>query len=211
MQETVGSGAHVLVADDDRLVLATLSTGLRKAGYQVSAAASGEEAMRLAANRAPDVLLLDVRMPDLSGLEVARRLQQRGNLPVVFLSAHGDADIVKHATEFGAMGYLVKPADTAQIVPQIEAALARGKELSRLRETEGQLHAALSETRETSMAVGVIMERNHLDRRRAFDLLRDYARSRQRKIGEVAEELLEALETLNLSFREKRPRKSPEV
>ena len=95
------------------------------------------------------------------------------------------------------MGYLVKPADISQIVPAIEAALARGKELGQLRETEMQLSTALANSRETSIAVGILMEREHLDRHSAFDVLRDYARSQRRKIKDVADELIRAIEFAN--------------
>ena len=188
---------RVLVVDDDRLVLATLAKGLRQWGYEVAEAASGETALKLALETKPDVVLLDVNMPRISGLEVAKSLHAQTMIPFIFLTAYGDADIVKQATEQGAMGYLVKPVDISQIVPAIEAALARGKELGQLRETESQLSTALANSRETSIAVGILMEREHLDRHSAFDVLRDYARSQRRKLKDVAEELIRAIEFAN--------------
>jgi response regulator NasT len=143
------------------------------------------------------MVLLDVNMPRMSGLEVAKALRAQTSIPFMFLTAYGDTDIVRQAAEHGAMGYLVKPVDISQIVPAIEAALARGKELGRLRETETQLSTALANSRETSMAVGILMERERLDRNLAFEMLRDYARSQRRKISEVAEELLGAVEFAN--------------
>lgn len=188
---------RVLVVDDDRLVLATLAKGLRHWGYEVAEASSGETALKLALETNPDVILLDVNMPRMSGLEVAKSLRAQTMIPFIFLTAYGDADIVKQAAEHGAMGYLVKPVDISQIVPAIEAALARGKELGQLRETETQLSTALANSRETSIAVGILMEREHLDRHCAFDVLRDYARSQRRKIKDVAEELIRAIEFAN--------------
>ncbi|MDD5330383.1 MAG: response regulator [Sulfuricella sp.] len=188
---------RVLIVDDDRLVLATLAKGLRQWGYEVAEASSGEAGLKFALETKPDMVLLDVNMPKMSGLEVARALRAQTSLPFMFLTAYGDSEIVKQAADLGAMGYLVKPVDISQIVPAIEAALARGRELVHLRETETQLSTALASSRETSMAVGILMEREHLDRTAAFELLRDYARSRRRKIGEVAEELLGAIELVN--------------
>lgn len=188
---------RVLVVDDDRLVLATLAKGLRQWGYEVAEASSGETALKLALETNPDVVLLDVNMPRISGLEVAKSLRAQTMIPFIFLTAYGDGEIVKQATEHGAMGYLVKPVDISQIVPAIEAALARGKELGQLRETETQLSTALANSRETSIAVGILMEREHLDRQSAFDVLRDYARSQRRKIKDVAEELIRAIEFAN--------------
>jgi response regulator NasT len=125
MKRTAPSGKHLLIADDDRLVLATLGRGLRAAGYSTREAASGEEALRLAAECAPDLALLDVRMPGVSGLEVARRLAAEGRVPFLFLSAYGDEEIVEQAAEHGALGYLVKPLDVAQVVPALEGLLAK--------------------------------------------------------------------------------------
>lgn len=188
---------RVLVVDDDRLVLATLAKGLRQWDYEVAEASSGESALRIALETKPDMVLLDVNMPRVSGLDVAKALRAQTSIPFMFLTAYGDSDIVRQATEYGAMGYLVKPVDISQIVPAIEAALARGKELGRLRETETQLSTALANSRETSMAVGILMERERLDRNQAFEALRDYARSQRRKISDVAEDLLGAVEFAN--------------
>jgi response regulator NasT len=196
-RESTQQKVRVLVVDDDRLVLATLAKGLRQWGYEVAEASSGEIGLKLALETNPDVILLDVNMPRMSGLEVAKMLRAQTTIPFLFLTAYGDTDIVKQATEQGAMGYLVKPVDISQIVPAIEAALARGKELGQLRETETQLSTALADSRETSIAIGILMEREHLDRHCAFDALRDYARSQRRKIKDVAEELLQAIEFAN--------------
>lgn len=188
---------RVLVVDDDRLTLATLAKGLRQWGYEVAEASSGEGALKLALEMNPDVVLLDVNMPRVSGLEVAKSLRAQTMIPFIFLTANGDAGIVKQVIEHGAMGYFVKPVDISQIVPTIEAALARGKELGQPRETETQLGTVLANSLETSIAVGILMEREHLDRHRAFDVLRDYARSQRRKIKDVAEELIRAIEFAN--------------
>ena len=188
---------HILVVDDDRLVLAALSEGLRAAGYRVTSAASGEVALGVAGREAPDLALLDVRMPGMSGIELGRKLREQGGIPFLFLSAYGDQEIVKQATDEGALGYLVKPLDVQQIVPSIEAALARGSDIKKLRESEAQLNTALTGSRDISMAVGLLMVRDRLDREQAFDLLRSHARSQRRAVSEVAKELLDSAENLN--------------
>jgi response regulator NasT len=187
----------VLLVDDDRLVLATLSKGLEQAGYAVQACASAEEAKRILKLQRPDIAVLDVRMPGESGLDLARELLEHPAVPFIFLTAYSEAEVVKQAVEHGALGYLVKPVDMPQLVPAIEAALARSAEIGRLRITGEQLQTALNENREVSMAVGLIMERRQIDRQQAFEALRSTARSRRRKISEIAEELLSAAELLN--------------
>jgi AmiR/NasT family two-component response regulator len=199
MKEAKRAGPRkVLLVDDDRLVLSTLSSGLEQAGYAVQAAGSVEEALRVLAIESPDLAVLDVRMPGQSGLELAGQLREAGEVPFIFLTAYSDADIVQKAAAYGALGYVVKPADIPQLVPAMEAALARAEEMRRLRETERQLQTALSEGREVSMAIGLIMERRRLDRQQAFELLRSSARTQRRKIGEVAQEILSAAELLNV-------------
>jgi len=186
---------HILVVDDDRLVLAALAEGLRTAGYRVTSVASGEDALGI--TDTPDLALLDVRMPGMSGIELGRKLREQGGVPFLFLSAYGDQEIVKQAAEEGALGYLVKPLDIQQIVPSIEAALARGRDIRKLRESETQLNTALTGSRDVSMAVGLLMMRDRLNRKQAFDLLRANARSQRRPIAELAGELLKAAENLN--------------
>jgi response regulator NasT len=186
---------HVLVVDDDRLVLAALAEGLRGAGYRVTGVAGGEDALASATREVPDLALLDVRMPNMSGIELGGRLRELG-VPFVYLSAYGDREAVVNALEEGALGYLVKPLDIQQIVPSIEAALMRASDLRKLRETEAQLNVALSGTREISMAVGLLMMRDRLNRNDAFDLLRGNARAQRRTVAEIAKELLGSAEKL---------------
>lgn len=192
----------ILIVDDDRVILALLADGLRELGYEVDTAVSGEEAVARAQQQLPDLAVLDMRMPGMSGLQAAEALQAVGRVPFVFLSAFSDETVVREAAEAGALGYLVKPVDIPQLVPFIEAAIARGREIDRLRTTAEQLREALSIEQKTRTAVGIIMERKGLGRQEAFDLLRARARSERRKIGEVAEDLIAALEGMNQAMRQ---------
>lgn len=180
---------HIMIVDDDRLVLAALSRGLKDAGYRVSSAANGEDAFTIAARDLPDLALLDMRMPGMNGIELGRRLGKR--VPFLYLSAYGDEDTVRDGVAQGALGYLVKPLDIAQILPAVRAALARAAEIRVLHEKETQLAAALAISRETAMAVGLLMERNRLDRQQAFELLRTHARSTRRSVHELARALID--------------------
>lgn len=203
---SAAEGHHILVVDDDRLVLTTLAEGLRSAGYEVTRAGSGEEALELLERhdtREADLALLDVRMPGISGLELARRLQARRTLPFLFLSAFDDRAMVREAVEHGALGYLVKPLVVQQIVPTLEAALARGRELRALRSAHEEARAAAAERQTVSIAVGLLMERNGIDRERAFRVLRARARTQRRKLHEIASELLDAASLLTLSETER--------
>ncbi len=192
------SKAKILIADDERLILATLGLGLRDAGYDVLEATSGEEAVELCEKENPDLAILDVNMPPgINGITAAREIREKTSVPVIFLSAYGDDKIVQQAVEEGALGYLVKPVDVPKITPSIEAALVRSRELKKLRHSEIHLNIALQSGRERSVAIGMIMERYRLSEEEAFESLRSLARRQRRKLDEVAKEVVAASGTLH--------------
>lgn len=190
---------HLLLVDDDRLVLATLASGLQQAGYRVSTVESAEDAENLlAGGERPDLAILDIRMPGKDGLHLAKRLHELDHIPFMMFSAYSDQTMVDQASRSGALGYLVKPLDIPQLLPAIEAALARANELQDLRATRQQLQAALDTERDISIAVGITMMQYHLKRHEAFDLLRKSARSRRCKLADLATEIIQAGEALKL-------------
>ncbi|MES2901530.1 MAG: response regulator [Pseudomonadota bacterium] len=188
-----GQPRLILVVDDDPLILGLVERCLQIAGYDVVSATSSLDALALIAGgaRDPDLAVLDVSMPGMSGLELAARLQQTWHIPSMFLTASEDPATVRQASERGALGYLVKPVDPAHIAPSVQAALARADEIRQLRANESRLTAALLQGRETGMAVGILMERYKTDQHTAFRMLRDQARNARRKLIEVAGELLD--------------------
>jgi response regulator NasT len=186
----------VLVADDNPDDLQVISDGLKAAGFEILEATDGEQAERLAREYRPDLTILDLRMPLKDGFEVAATLRE-ADLPFISLTSYGDEEMVQRATEAGALAYLVKPLDVEQLVPAVQSALSRAEELRQLKESMEQMDKALSQGREISMVVGILMERCNLTAIQAFDALRDEARSQRRKIAEVAKEYLGAAETLH--------------
>jgi response regulator NasT len=189
----------ILLVDDDAILLDYLSTILRHAGYDTLEASSAPEALQRVAEREADIglALLDINMPGMSGLDLARRLKEHTGVPFMFLSSIDDAETARQAASHGAVGFLVKPVDAARLLPAFESALARADEIRQLRRTEANLNAALAAGRETSLAVGLLMARYQADRNTAFEVLRDHARASRRKINEVAEQLVAAEELLN--------------
>ncbi len=188
---------RILIVDDDPLLLSFLTEVIGHAGYETVTASSGEEALTVVAAGEPDMALLDITMPGMSGLDLAARLKAETSVPFMFLSAVDDTESARQAAAHGAVGYLVKPVDAARLMPAFEAGLARADDIRQLRRTEVNLNAALVAGRETSLAVGLLMGKFQTDRNTAFEVLRDHARSSRRKINEVADQLLAAEETLN--------------
>ena len=191
------SAFHILLVDDDRLVLATLAKGLENSGYLVTTAESGEQALQQAAETPFDLAILDICMPGLSGIETARMLREQFDIPGLFLSAYNEEDTVQQAVSGGGLGYVVKPVDAPQLIPAVEAALARARDLRALIDTKQQLEQALSGQRTNSVAVGILMERRRLAEAEAFETLRASARSSNRKLDELSRELVDALEQVN--------------
>lgn len=191
--------SRILVVDDDRLILSTLGTGLRHAGYEVYQAASGEEALDCVENLtiSLDLAIVDISMPGISGIELAHRLADRYGIPSLFLSAFSDRSVVDEAVTSGGVGYLVKPVDVAQLIPAVEAALARARDLNSLLKHKEHLERALKGGREINVCIGILMERRGLTERDAFEVIRRQARSRQMKVQDVASQLLASEEMLN--------------
>lgn len=175
---------RIFLVDDDRLLLAAISRGLQRAGYETMQALSGQDALRLVAESKPDLVVLDISMPEKYGIELARCLREQSAIPFMFLSAYGGSDIVRQATENGGIAFLMKPLGVTQILPAIE--------IGSLRRAQSALTDAPAAGRETNTAVGVLMERYRLNRQQAFEILRSHARAHRRKIHCVAAEVFKA-------------------
>ncbi|MEO6408596.1 MAG: response regulator [Burkholderiaceae bacterium] len=192
--------ATILVVDDDRLVLATLTHGLAQAGYDVIDADNGDDAILLAREHRPDLALLDIRMEGKSGFDVAAYLREYCQTPFMFLSAFSDAETIAQAKALGAVASLVKPLDIGQIVPAVAAALADSKarrDAASTVATPTPTPFASSDTL-VAMAVGVLMHRFSLARGPALERLRRLAQADRRSDFEQAERVLEAIERLSL-------------
>lgn len=188
------SKGKILVVDDDRLVLATVSHGLSQAGYEVIDADNGDDAILLAREHRPALALLDIRMEGKSGFDVAQTLRDAYRIPFMFLSAFSDEATLSQVKALGALAYLIKPLEVGQIVPSVEAAFAR------LRSTE----PAVSQPPATAeiladplpLAVGVLMHRHSLTRAQAWQRLQRLAQEQQLPLAEQARRLLAAVEEL---------------
>jgi len=189
----------ILLVDDDRLILATMAAGLARANYQVSTVESVDEAEAwLDSNPRPDLAIIDVNMPERTGLELPARLNQLEHIPFILLTARSEPEVIAKANALGAMGYLVKPIDIVQLIPAIETALARAHELEGLKSSQQQLQTALDADRSVSIALGIVMDQYRINYDDAYALLRKTARSKQLKLIELATSIINSRENLNL-------------
>ena len=191
----------ILVVDDNRLVLATLTDGLSQAGYRVIDADNGDDAILLAREHKPDLALLDIRMEGKSGFDVAQYLRTQCRMPFMFLSAFSDEETVAQVEALGAVAYLVKPLDIRQIVPAVEAALANleaGRAALAGEHAQPRRSLASDDPVDGSvaMAAGVLMHRHSLTRGEALERLARLAAGEGRSSHDQAELLLAAVERL---------------
>ena len=195
---TATNKGTILVVDDDRLVLATLTHGLAEAGYTVIDTDNGDDAILLAREHRPDLALLDIRMEGKSGFDVAAYLREYGQIPFMFLSAFADDETVAKVKALGAAAYLVKPLDIAQIVAAVDAAFVQ---VQAQREERAGLEAVAQTdplANPIGIAVGVLMHRYSLARGTALLRLTRLAEVEGRSLYDQSERLLEAVELLAL-------------
>jgi response regulator NasT len=190
--------ATILVVDDDRLVLATLAHGLSQAGYDVIDVDNGDDAILLAREHRPALALLDIRMQGKSGFDVAAYLRQYLQIPFMFLSAFADDETAAQVAALGAVAYLVKPVDIAQLLPVVESALAGIGRAPAPHGAAPQAPAEAMPAPEVLMAVGVLMHSHSLRRDVAFERLHRMAITNQRPVQAEAALLLGAVERLAL-------------
>jgi response regulator NasT len=185
---------RILIAEDEAIIRLDLARMLAAADFNVCAEArDGLEAVELAAATAPDVAILDVKMPQLDGLEAARRILAARPLPVLLLTAYGDADLVARAADVGAFAYLMKPFREQDLVPAIRTAQARHAELTDLRLEASSLREALAARKAIERAKGILMAKDGITEAEAFERLRRASQRSGRPMQVIAEALAATL------------------
>ena len=187
---------RILIAEDETIIRLDVRTLLEKAGHEVVAEArDGEEAVVLAAEHDPDLIVMDVRMPHLDGIEAARQISDRKPVPIVMLTAYAEEDLVTRASEAGAFAYLVKPFREVDLLPALNTARARFEELSALREEAADLTEALASRKAVERAKGILMRKDGIDEAEAFRRIRAASQKTGRTMRVVADALVATFET----------------
>jgi two-component system, response regulator PdtaR len=159
----------------------------------VAEARDGEEAVALAREHAPDLAIMDVKMPHLDGIDAARRILEERPIPIVMLTAYGQDELVARAVEAGVFGYLVKPFRESDLLPAIHTARARHEELAALREEADSLAEALAARKAIERAKGLLMTKEGLTEPEAFARLRRASQVSGRPLKVVAEAVVATL------------------
>ncbi len=179
---------RVVIAEDQALIRMDLAEMLAEEGYAVVAqAADGEEAIALAEEHRPDLVVLDVKMPRLDGISAAQRIAEQRIAPIVILTAFGQRELVERARDAGAMAYVVKPFTKNDLVPAIEMAVSRYSEITQLEAEVAELSDRLETRKAVERAKGVLQERLELTEPEAFRWIQKTAMDLRLSMRQVAE------------------------
>jgi response regulator NasT len=186
---------RVVIADDDPIIRMDLREMLTGLDYLVvGEATDGKSAVNLARELRPELVIMDIRMPEMDGIEAAGALSQENIAPVLLLTAYSEPDLVQRATQAGVIGYLVKPFREAQLGPAIEVTLGRFREFQQLQKELGDTKSALEARKVIDRAKGMLMDRYGLSEAEAFRRIQKRSMDNRKSMKEVAEAILLASE-----------------
>ena len=190
--EQVTPPPKVLIAEDEAIIRLDLKEMLEEEGIEVVGEASdGEAAIRLATERGPDLVIMDIKMPGMDGLTAAERITEQGLGAVLILTAFSQRDLVKRAADAGAMGYLVKPFQKSDLMPAIDVAIARHAEMTAVRSESASLADQLETRKAVDRAKGRLMQDQALSEPDAFRHIQKRAMDERRPMKEIALEIVE--------------------
>jgi len=185
---------RVLIAEDEALIRMDLKEMLEEEGHEVvGEARTGGEAVRLARTTRPEIVFMDIEMPEMNGLEAARIICEEFIAPVVMVTAFSQASYVEEACGAGAMGYLVKPFTARDIVPAMQVAVARFSEANALAREVEDLEERLETRKVLDRAKGMLMKKG-LAEDEAFKTLQRLAMDKRKTLREIAEAVVLAAE-----------------
>ena len=185
---------RVVVAEDEAIIRLDIKEALQVQGYEVVAeAANGREAIDLIQTLKPDLAILDIKMPEIDGISVARAVSKI--CAVVILTAFSQKDLVKQAIDAGTQAYLVKPFELNELIAAIELAVVRFKETQALATETTELSERLEARKAIDKAKGILMDQLSLKESEAFSLIQKSAMDSRKSMKEISEEIISGKNT----------------
>lgn len=178
---------RIVIAEDEAIIRLDLRETLEDEGYQVvGECGRGDEAVELVRSHKPDVAILDIKMPGMGGLEAALLISNEKICPVVMLTAFSQREIIEQARDAGALAYLVKPFQKADLVPAIELAIARFGEMRALTGEVEALGAQLEVRKLVDRAKGILIDKYRMTENDSFSYIQKMAMSERTRMGDIA-------------------------
>lgn len=190
---TLFQSLRILIAEDEFLVLMATQSYVESLGHEViGVATDGESAVELALEKKPDLVIMDINMPNLDGIDAIKKINETLFIPSIIVSGYHDEKLISRATKEGVLYYLLKPIDLEDLKIAINISLAKFEEFKKL---QGELQStknALEARKHIEKAKGIIMERMDLKEPEAMKRLQKMSRDKNKKLVEIAKELIEA-------------------
>jgi response regulator NasT len=184
---------RILIADDESLRVMSLRGQLETLGHKVVAEASnGKEAVRLAEELRPDLAILDIKMPEMDGIEAARQITAVRPIPIILLTAYSERELAERAASANVSAYLMKPVSEQDLLPAIALAVSRFKEFQALHQEVDDLREALETRKLVERAKGILMRRLNLTEEEAFRRMQRRSQNENKKLAEIAQAIITA-------------------
>ena len=184
---------RVIIADNESIIRMDLREMLEEAGHIViGEAADGIKAVELTRKFRPDLVIMDIKMPEMDGIAAAKIISNEKIAPVLLLTAYSQKEIVEKAKDSGVLAYLVKPVKEANLFPAIEIALSRFQEYINLEQELEEVKNSLETRKILDRAKGILMDAYHMSEAEAYRRIQQYSMSKRKSIREVAEAIIDA-------------------
>ena len=182
---------RLVIADDESIIRMNLQETLVGLGYLVvGEAGDGVSVVNLARELRPDLVIMDIKMPKLDGIQAAKMLTEDKIAPVLLLTAYSDRELVDRAREAGVVNYIVKPFRDAELLPAIEIAMARYAEFQEIDKKIGDLQETLETRKLVERAKGVLMDTQGLKEQEAFRKIQQLSMNTRKSMREIAQAIL---------------------
>ena len=182
---------RVIIADDESVIRMDLREMLTNLGYLViGEVGDGRSAVNLARELKPDVVIMDIKMPDMDGIDAAKVLTEERISPVLLLTAYSQQELIERAKDAGVVGYIVKPFRESDLAPAIEVAVTRFAEFRALEKEVGDLKLALETRKSVDRAKGILMDTQRLTEAEAFRKIQKMSMNTRKPMKEVAEAII---------------------
>ncbi len=184
---------RILIADDESLRVMSLKGQLESLGHKVIGEASnGKEAVHLASELKPDLAILDIKMPEMDGIEAAETITRDRPIPIILLTAYSEQELAERAASANVAAYLMKPISETDLLPAIALAVSRFKEFQSLHREVDDLRDALETRKLVERAKGILMRRLNLTEEEAFRRMQRRSQNENKKLGEIAQAIITA-------------------